>query len=108
LEKETNRGGVVRIDPGRINTNELYHVLAVRLFESVPEGVEIENIADAYAKQIEQAQLMDVTEASPQQMRADIAAAYPFHPAIRTCTPASTKTRIVGACYQQVSASAGA
>ncbi len=83
LENETNRGGVVRIDPVRINTNELYHVLAVRLFESIPDAGEIESVADAYAQQLEQARLMDVTAASPQQMRADIAAAYPFNPAIR-------------------------
>lgn len=83
LEKETNRGGVVRIDPVRINTNELYHVLAVRLFESVPEAAEIETVADAYAKELDEARLMEVTAASPQQLRADIVAAYPFHPAIR-------------------------
>jgi hypothetical protein len=83
LEKETNRGGVVRIDPVRINTNELYHVLAVRLFETVPDPNEIELVSDGYARELEQAQLIDATEASPQQMRADIQAAYPFHPAIR-------------------------
>lgn len=83
LEKETNRGGVVRIDPVRINTNELYHVLAIRLFESVGSPAEVEEIADAYANEIEQARLMDITTASAQQVRADIVAAYPFHPAIR-------------------------
>jgi hypothetical protein len=80
LEKETNRGGVVRIDPVRINTNELYHVLAVRLFESVPQAGEIEAVADAYAKELNEARLMEVTAASPQQVRADYRSGVPLPP----------------------------
>lgn len=83
LEKEANRGGVVRIDPVQLNKYELYHVLAVRLFESVARPEEVALVADGFMKAMEQAQLMDVTSASPHQARADIIQSYPFNPAIR-------------------------
>ncbi len=82
LEKEVNRS-VTRIDPVRINTNELYDILRTRLFEAPPNTVEVDEVAAAYASELERAKLMDITAASPPQLRADIAAAYPFHPAIR-------------------------
>jgi len=83
LEKEASRGGVVRIDPVQLNKYELYHVLTVRLFESAAPPEEVARVADGYMTAMEQAQLMDVTAASPHQVRADITECYPFNPAIR-------------------------
>lgn len=82
LEKEVGRN-VVRIDPVRINTNELYHILRVRLFSDVPSESDVAEVADGYRGAVEQAALMDLTTASPQQVRADVAETYPFDPAIR-------------------------
>lgn len=82
LEQEVNRN-VIRIDPVKINTNELYHVLRTRIFEQVPTESEIEEIATAYTAALNQAKVMDMTTASPDQLKTDIRNAYPFHPAIR-------------------------
>jgi hypothetical protein len=82
LQKEVNRD-VPRIDPVQINTNELYQILQTRLFESLPPDGEREAVADAYRQELERARLMEITAASPEQLKADIARTYPFHPAIR-------------------------
>ncbi len=82
LEKELNRG-IQRIDPVQLNTNELYHILRTRLFESLPPEDEVNAVADAYRAEVERARLMSYTAASPDSIRSDVASAYPFHPAIR-------------------------
>lgn len=82
LEKEVNRS-VVRIDPVRINTNELYSILRTRLFQDLPAEADAEAVAEAYRQALDRAKLMDITTASPEQLKTDIANAYPFHPAIR-------------------------
>ncbi len=84
LQKEINRaGGHVQIEPVKMTSNELYHILRTRLFESVPESGDIEEVAEGYRKALDEARLMDVTAASPDQLKSDIVNAYPFHPAIR-------------------------
>jgi hypothetical protein len=82
LEQEVNRN-VIRIDPVKINTNELYHILRTRIFEGLPDESEISEVADAYGEAANQAKVMDITTASPDQLKTDIRSAYPFHPAIR-------------------------
>jgi hypothetical protein len=82
LELEVNRS-VVRIDPVRLNTNEVYHILQTRLFEQAPNPADAQDVADAYCQVLEDAQRIDLATASPQQLRADIVSSYPFHPAIR-------------------------
>src|SRR5262249_7111270 len=82
LEKEANRGAV-RIDPVRLNTNELYDILRTRLFERLPDAEAVEAVAGAQARVLDDARKMDITTASPTQLKAEIGAAYPFHPAIR-------------------------
>jgi hypothetical protein len=82
LEQEANRTAT-RIDPVRLNTNELYHILRTRLFERVAEPGEVEAVADAYAAALNQVRLLDLTTASPQTLRGEIISAYPFHPGVR-------------------------
>ncbi|MHB8533566.1 MAG: DUF499 domain-containing protein, partial [Solirubrobacteraceae bacterium] len=82
LKKETGRG-VTSIDPVRLNTNELYAILRTRLFEALPSDDEIGEVAEAYRAALHRAQQMDLTAASPDQLKAEISASYPFHPAIR-------------------------
>lgn len=82
LEQEANRT-VMRIDPVRLTTNEVYHILRTRLFERVAEPAEIEAVADAYTAAVNEARLLDLTTASPQTLRSEIIDTYPFHPGIR-------------------------
>ena len=82
LESEVNRN-VVRIDPVKINTNEIYHILRTRIFEKTPASAEIEEVADAYGAALDSAKKMGLSEVSPDQLKTDIRNAYPFHPAIR-------------------------
>jgi hypothetical protein len=84
LQKEVNReGGYQQIEPVRMASNELYHILRKRLFETVPDESEIGEVAEAFRDQLEKAKVMDVTASSPEQLKADIMASYPFHPGIR-------------------------
>ena len=82
LEQEVNRN-VVRIDPVKINTNEIYHILRTRIFEKTPSAAVIQEIADAYGVAVDNAKKMGLSEVSPDQLKTDIRNAYPFHPAIR-------------------------
>lgn len=82
LDQELNRN-VVRIDPVKINTNEIYHILRTRIFEKTPSASDIEEVADAYGLAVDNAKKMGLSEASPDQLKTDILNAYPFHPAIR-------------------------
>lgn len=82
LAMEANRA-VTPINPVRLASDELYHILRTRLFERLPDPTEIDAVADAYGKAVGEAQAMDLTTASPQQVRAEVRSTYPFHPAIR-------------------------
>jgi hypothetical protein len=82
LEQEVNRN-VVRIDPVKINTNEIYHILRTRIFEKTPSAADIQDVADAYGVAVDNAKKMGLSEVSPDQLKTDIRNAYPFHPAIR-------------------------
>ena len=82
LEQEVNRN-VIRIDPVKINTNEIYHILRTRIFEKTPSVSDIEAVADAYGVAVDNAKKMGLSEVSPDQLKTDILNAYPFHPAIR-------------------------
>jgi predicted AAA+ superfamily ATPase len=82
LEQEVNRN-VIRIDPVKINTNEIYHILRTRIFVKTPSASDIDEVADAYGVAVDNAKKMGLSEVSPDQLKTDIRNAYPFHPAIR-------------------------
>jgi hypothetical protein len=82
LEKETHRTAMT-LEPVRMNSDELYHILRTRLFEKLPRDGEINEIAQGYAGAIRDARQMDITNESPEQFTTRIHAAYPFHPAVR-------------------------
>ena len=82
LEKETHRTAM-SLEPVRMNSDELYHILRKRLFERLPDESEIGEVAQGYATAIRAARQMDITNESPEQFAARIKAAYPFHPALR-------------------------
>lgn len=82
LEKETHRTAM-SLEPVRINSDELYHILRKRIFETLPSESEINEVAQSYAKSIRDAKQMDITNESPEQFATHIQVSYPFHPAIR-------------------------
>lgn len=82
LEKETHRTAMT-LEPVRMNSDELYHILRTRLFEKLPRDGDINAIAQGYAQAIRDARQMDITNESPEQFATRIQTAYPFHPAIR-------------------------
>ena len=82
LEKETHRTAM-SIEPVRMNSDELYHILRKRIFEELPDKKAVEDVAQEYAKAIRDAKQMDITNESPEQFAGRIRVSYPFHPAIR-------------------------
>jgi len=82
MEAETDRVAM-NLEPVRMNTDEFYHILRKRIFETLPDNAEIEQVAQGYAQAVREAKLMDVTNASPEQFAGQVVESYPFHPAIR-------------------------
>ncbi|MGH7492158.1 MAG: DUF499 domain-containing protein [bacterium] len=82
FEKETHRTAMA-LEPVRLNSDELYHILRKRLFEKLPSENEISEVAQAYAKAIRAAKQMAITDESPEEFAAHIVSSYPFHPGIR-------------------------
>lgn len=82
LESEANRL-VTRIDPVRLNSDELYHILRTRLFERVADADAVEDVAAAYGRAVADANAMGVTALTEAQERAAVRNSYPFHPGIQ-------------------------
>ena len=82
LEAETGRAAM-NLEPVRMNSDEFYHILRKRIFQTLPSEAEVEQVAQGYAKAVREAKQMDVTNASPEQFASQILESYPFHPAIR-------------------------
>lgn len=71
------------LEPVRLNSDELYHILRTRLFKNLPTETQIRQIAQSYADALHKARQMDMTSESPEEMAAQILTSYPFHPGIR-------------------------
>ena len=82
LEKETHRAAMT-LEPVRLNSDELYHILRKRIFEQLPTESEIGEVAQGYAKAIRAAKQMAITSESPEEFARRIISSYPFHPGIR-------------------------
>lgn len=82
LANETNRSAM-SLEPVRMTSDELYHILRKRIFDKLPDAGEITEVAQAYAKSVRDAKKMDIINESPEQFAGRIETAYPFHPAIR-------------------------
>ena len=82
LEAETGRTAM-NLEPVRMNSDEFYHILRTRIFETLPDADCIAEVALGYAQAIRDARQMDVTNASPEQFAALVQESYPFHPSIR-------------------------
>lgn len=82
FEKETHRAAIT-LEPVRLNSDELYHILRKRIFEKLPAESEIEVVAQGYAKAVRAAKQMAITSESPEEFANRIMSSYPFHPGIR-------------------------
>jgi hypothetical protein len=71
------------LEPVRLNSDELYHILRKRIFEEIPSDNEIGEVAQGYAKSIRAAKQMAITSESPEEFAQRITSSYPFHPGIR-------------------------
>lgn len=82
LENEVNRSAL-NIEPVGSGSDDVYHILKKRLFESLPNADEINLIAIAYKDEVTKAKQMGLTNISPDYLYTGIKDSYPFHPSIR-------------------------
>ncbi|MEI6656479.1 MAG: DUF499 domain-containing protein [Verrucomicrobiota bacterium] len=71
------------ITPVDLALNEIYDILRKRLFISLPDKAEIEDIADAYGRKLAEASKSKVASRGAESIADEIAATYPFHPQLR-------------------------
>jgi len=82
LRSEVGRSALT-LEPVGMNTDEIYHILRKRLFETLPGDEEILQLARTYAQAVRDAKQMDITSASPEKFTQLLKESYPFHFAIR-------------------------
>jgi len=82
FEHETHRTAMT-LEPVRLNSDEIYHILRKRIFDELPSENEISDVAQGYAKAIRNARQMAITSESPEEFAHHIMSSYPFHPGIR-------------------------
>jgi hypothetical protein len=82
LENEVNRSAL-NIEPVGSGSDDVYHILKKRLFESIPRADEINLVAIAYKDEVAKAKQMGLTSISPDHIYTGIKDSYPFHPSIR-------------------------
>ena len=71
------------ITPVDLAANEIYDILRKRLFKSLPDKAEIEDIAKTYGRKLEEAAKSKVTTRGAEAIADEIAATYPFHPRLK-------------------------
>jgi hypothetical protein len=71
------------ITPVDLAANEIYDILRKRLFVSLPDKAEMEDIADAYGRKLEEAARSKVASRGAEAIADEIAATYPFHPRLK-------------------------
>ncbi len=71
------------ITPVDLAANEIYDILRKRLFKSLPDTAEIDDIADAYGKKLEEASKAKVVNRGAEAIADEVSATYPFHPRLK-------------------------
>ncbi|MBV8524768.1 MAG: ATP-binding protein [Acetobacteraceae bacterium] len=82
IRQEANRG-VKEIIPVALNTTEIFDILRKRLFEKLPGAREVDEVAAAYAKSMDEAVRSRIVAMTPEQYAEQIRRCYPFHPRLR-------------------------
>lgn len=71
------------ITPVDLAANEIYDILRKRLFKSMPDQAEIDDIADAYGRKLEEATKSKTAGRGAEAIAEEIAVTYPFHPRLK-------------------------
>ena len=71
------------ITPVDLAANEIYDILRKRLFASLPDRSEIEDIADAFGRKLEEATKSKTANRGAEAIADEIIATYPFHPRLK-------------------------
>lgn len=71
------------ITPVDLAANEIYDILRKRLFKSLPDKAEIEDVADAFGRKLEEAAKSKTANRGAEAIADEIAATYPFHPRLK-------------------------
>lgn len=82
LENEIGRSSI-NIEPVGTTSDDLYHILRKRLFETTAREEEKHEIAMGYKEAVKEAKQMNYTNLSPEQLYTGVKDAYPFHPSIK-------------------------
>ena len=71
------------ITPVDLAANEIYDILRKRLFKSLPDKAEIEDIAAAFGRKLEEAAKSKTASRGAEAIANEIEATYPFHPRLK-------------------------
>jgi hypothetical protein len=71
------------ITPVELGGDEIYQILKKRLFEKLPRERDVEDIVQAYATAIKEAEKSKSIAKSTEQIADEIRGSYPFHPSIK-------------------------
>jgi hypothetical protein len=71
------------ITPVELGGDEVYQILKKRLFETLPSEGDIEDVVQAYAGAIKEAEKAKSIAKSAEQLADEIRGSYPFHPSIK-------------------------
>ena len=71
------------ITPVDLAANEIYDILRKRLFKSLPDRREIEDIAAAFGRKLEEAAKSKTANRGAEAIADEIVATYPFHPRLK-------------------------
>jgi len=71
------------ITPVDLAANEIYDILRKRLFKSMPDKAEVEDIAETYGRKLEEAAKSKTANRGAEAIADEIAATYPFHPRLK-------------------------
>jgi hypothetical protein len=71
------------VTPVDLAANEIYDILRKRLFRSLPDRAEIEDIASAFGRKLEEAAKSKTASRGAEAIADEIEATYPFHPRLK-------------------------
>ena len=71
------------ITPVDLSANEIYDILRKRLFISISDKAEIEDIAETFGRKLEEAAKSKIIGRGAEAIADEIAATYPFHPQLK-------------------------
>jgi hypothetical protein len=71
------------ITPVDLAANEIYDILRKRLFSALPDRAEVDDIAQAFGRKLEEAAKAKTTFRGAEAIAEEIAATYPFHPRLK-------------------------